>query len=200
MGAISRLVHSDLHRYVGRETSISDLLKQLLLNRSFRYSFWLRMCGCRNTPLRWLSICIHRQLSNRYGIQIPRNVRIGHGLFIGHHMCIVVADSTTIGNNCNLSQFTTIGSNKGQAATIGDNVYIGPGVCIVENVTLGNNATIGAGSVVVKDVPQDSTVAGNPARVVSMKDPGRFVNHRWTGAAIQNRQDGPLAATNASLS
>ncbi len=197
MGAITELVHSDLHRYSGR-TSASALLRELLLNRSFRYSFWLRMCGCRNAPLRWLAICIHRQLSNRYGIQIPRNTRIGHGLFIGHHMCIVVADSTTIGDNCNLSQFTTIGSNKGQAATIGDNVYIGPGVCIVENVTIGDNATIGAGSVVVKDVPQDSTVAGNPSRIVSMKAPGRFVNQRWTRTAAVSCQVDPLRTTRPS--
>ena len=52
-------------------------------------------------------------------------------------------------------------------------------VCIVENIHIGNNATIGAGAIVVKDVPDDSTVAGNPARVISMKTPGRFIWRRW---------------------
>ena len=64
-------------------------------------------------------------------------------------------------------------------AKIGDNVYIGPSVCIVENIHIGNNATIGAGAIVVKDVPDDNTVAGNPARVISMKTPGRFIWRRW---------------------
>ena len=68
---------------------------------------------------------------------------------------IIVNSSAKIGNNCNLSQFTTIGSNHGKAAQIGDNVYIGPGVCIVEDVVIGNNVTIGAGSVVTKDIPRD---------------------------------------------
>ena len=66
--------------------------------------------------------------------------------------------TTIIGNNVNLSQFTTIGANGGkQAAYIGDNVYIGPNVCIIDNVKIGNNATIGAGSVVTKDIPENAT-------------------------------------------
>lgn len=181
MANVRELIHSDLYRYTGR-VSTRSLLGELLRNRSFRYSFWLRLCRSDHTPLRWLAIVIHRHLSNAYGIQIPRRTRIGHGLYIGHHLCIVVSDTAVIGNNCNLSQFTTIGSNKGRAATIGDNVYIGPGVCVVEDVTIGSNATIGAGSVVVRDVPAGTTAAGNPARVVSTRDPGRFVAHRWEPA------------------
>ncbi len=77
-----------------------------------------------------------------------------------------------IGNNVNLSQFTTIGANGGrQAAEIGDNVYIGPNVCIIEHVKIGNNATIGAGSVVTKDIPENATAVGNYAKVISMNNP-----------------------------
>ncbi len=60
-----------------------------------------------------------------------------------------------------------VGSNEGQAATIGDNVYIGPNVCIVEDVMIGNNCTIGAGSVVTKDIPENATAAGNPTKIIS---------------------------------
>lgn len=119
------------------------------------------------------------RLSRKYGLQIPRNTQIGYGLYIGHGIGIVINPTTIIGNNCNLSQFTTIGSNHGKAAIIGDNVYIGPSVCIVENVIIGNNVTIGAGAVVVKDVPDNATVAGCPARVVSYKTPGRYIHNRY---------------------
>lgn len=53
-------------------------------------------------------------------------------------------------------------------------------MCIVENVKIGDGATIGAGSVVVHDVPAGATVAGNPAKVISWKEPGRLVWHKWT--------------------
>lgn len=56
----------------------------------------------------------------------------------------MVNPTAVIGNNCNLSQFTTIGSNYDKAATIGDNVYIGPNVCILEDVHIGSQVTIGA--------------------------------------------------------
>ena len=88
-------------------------------------------------------------------------------------------ETAVIGNNCNLSQFTSIGSNHNCAVTIGDNVYIGPNVCIVENVRIGNNVTIGAGSVVTKDIPDNATAVGNYAKVINYDHPGRYVNSRW---------------------
>lgn len=53
---------------------------------------------------------------------------------------------------------------------IGDNVSLGATVTIIGNVKIGNNVTIGAGSVVVKDVPDNCVVAGNPAKII------RYIN------------------------
>ena len=49
---------------------------------------------------------------------------------------------------------------------IGDNVWIGGGAIICQNVTIGNNTTIGAGSVVTKSIPDNVFAAGNPCRVI----------------------------------
>lgn len=100
-------------------------------------------------------------------------------VYIGHCMCMVIAGGTKIGNNCNLSQFLNIGSNEGKCAVIGDNVYIGPHVCLVEDVHIGNNATVGAGAIVTKDVPQNATAVGVPAHVVSCDNPGRYIKNCW---------------------
>ncbi|MGZ7455176.1 serine acetyltransferase, partial [Vibrio parahaemolyticus] len=80
----------------------------------------------------------------------------------------------------NLSQFTTIGSNHGQAAYIGNNVYIGPNVCLIEDVNIGDNVKIGAGAVVTRDIPENSTCAGVPAKVLKVDEkPNNYINRRW---------------------
>lgn len=115
----------------------------------------------------------------KYVIRLPLDTTVGYGLYIGHGGPIVISPTATIGNNVNLSQFTTIGSNEGKAAIIGDNVYIGPNVSIVEDVVIGNNVTIGAGSVVTKSIPDNATAVGNYAKVINYNNPGRYVNNRW---------------------
>ncbi|HET8761637.1 MAG TPA: serine O-acetyltransferase [Nitrospiria bacterium] len=178
MRSVIEYIKSDLYRYAGT-TSYRVLFQHLRKNPSFQYSFWFRLCKSRYRILRAVAKFKHRRLSDRYGIQIPPTTEIGYGLYLGHHMCIVINQSAKIGNNCNLSPFTTIGANHGKAADIGNNVYIGPNVSIVENVSIHHNSTIGAGATVVKDVPENATVAGCPAKVISMKEPGRYIKNRW---------------------
>ena len=48
--------------------------------------------------------------------------------------------------------------------------YIGYGVTIMMPVIIGNNVTIGAGAVVTKDIPDNAVAAGNPARVIRIKE------------------------------
>ena len=159
---------------------VNAVIKYLLFGRNhcFKYSFWLRLASRKN-PFYLLAVLMHNHLSIKYGIQIPRTCKIGYGFYIGHGIGVVINGGTIIGNNVNISQFLSIGSNKGTPAIIGNNVYIGPNVCIVENVNIGDNSTIGAGAVVVKDIPENSTVAGVPAKVISYKEPGRFIKDRY---------------------
>lgn len=99
-------------------------------------------------------------------MQISSQTTIGPGLYIGHGVGVIINPSSKIGSNVTLSQFLSIGSNNGKAATIEDNVYIGPSVCLVEDVTIGHGSIVGAGAIVTKNVPPLSMVAGNPAKVI----------------------------------
>ena len=173
------LIKCDLYRSTARY-SHKLLIKNLINNnRSFKYTFWWRLTQSNNLLVRTLARLMHLTLSIRYQIQIPKEAKIGPGLNLGHATGIVLSPTAEIGANCNISQFVNIGSNHGKAASIADNVYIGPMVCIVENVVIGNNVTIGAGSVVIKDIPENSTAVGNPSRVVNQNDPGRYIMNKY---------------------
>lgn len=170
MKDIIEYIRSDYHRYYGGgyETPFHRILMTALIarNHCFTYNFYLRLSQRKN-PFYLLARIKLRRMQVKYGIQIPAGTKIGYGFYIGHGIGIVIHPNTVIGNNVNISQFLTIGSNKSTPATIGDNVYIGPNVCIVEDVKIGNDVTIGAGSVVAKDILSGATAAGVPAKVIS---------------------------------
>ena len=130
--------------------------------------FWFRLAAVHSIvrPLFW--VC-YRRCATKFGIHMPTKTDVGGGFRIGHSF-VTVNPTAKIGNNVTLMQYSTIGSNFGQAATIGDCVWIGPGCCVVENVHIGKNAVIGAGAVVVKDIPDNAVAVGVPARVIKIRE------------------------------
>lgn len=169
-------IKSDLIRYRGKVTFL-DFVICLFWNKSFNFLFWMRICS-HGKLLRYIAIPIHK-IKMRGSIQIDYKTDIGYGLYIAHNGPVYINKSAKLGNNCNLSQGVTIGANEGKAATIGDCVYIGPNVCVVEEVIIGNNVTIGAGSIVTKNAENNATIAGNYAKVLNFNNPGRYINNKW---------------------
>jgi serine acetyltransferase len=106
------------------------------------------------------------------GVELPYKTVVKGPLTIYHGQSLVVNDGTIIGSNCKLRNSTTIGTKilpnglYSRSPILGDNVDVGANVCIIGDVKIGNNVTIGAGSVVVKDIPDNSVVVGNPARII----------------------------------
>jgi len=172
------LIRSDLFRHYG-DTRAASFVKGWLVNRGFNYMLWFRLANAGIPGVSAVAAILLRFKQNRFGIHIPRETRIGPGFYIGHGGPCVVNPTARIGRNVNLSPYVSIGSNHGKAAVIGDNVYIGPGALLVEDIAVGNNVTIGAGAVVTRSIPDNATVAGNPARVLNHECPGRYVNRRW---------------------
>ncbi|MFC2061049.1 serine O-acetyltransferase [Elusimicrobiota bacterium] len=106
------------------------------------------------------------------GISISCNARIGGGLYIGHFGQIIVHPDVIMGENCNIGQGITIGTagvGKTGAPVIGNNVYIGTGAKVLGRITIGNNVRIGANAVVIKDIPDNATAVGVPAKVVKTR-------------------------------
>jgi len=101
-----------------------------------------------------------------HGIIFERKVQVGSDARIGNFatilsMCVIGHD-VTIGEYVQIASFTFVAAR----ATIGNDVQIHPHSSILPGVKIGDRAVIGAGSVVMHDVPADTTVFGNPAKVV----------------------------------
>jgi len=95
---------------------------------------------------------------------------LGRRVFIDHGVGVVIGETAVIGNDVIIYQQVTLGgvsTSKGKRhPTLKDNVVIGAGSKVLGNITIGKNSKVGANSVVVKDVPEDSTAIGIPARVL----------------------------------
>lgn len=91
---------------------------------------------------------------------ITTNIKIGDFVWIN---C-----GNGIGHDVEIGDFTTVYSHIdiSGGVTIGSHCVIGSGVTINPRVKIGNGVIVGAGSVVVKDVPDNVTVAGVPAKVI----------------------------------
>ncbi len=117
-------------------------------------------------------------------IKLSPRFKLGDNCFIGHLCAFNMASGITIGDNCLISGQTVFYDNDGhpmnaderrknfpvspesvKPIVVGDDVWIGRGCMILKGVHIGDRAIIGAGSVVVRDVPADTVVAGNPAQV-----------------------------------
>lgn len=174
---MNEYIKSDCYRYFGK-TDIRTMIYGFLSNPLFRFQVAFRLCSSGGGTYILGRVLWFFNQTKRI-IQIQRGTRIGYGLKIGHLAPIIINPKTIIGDNFSIAHFVTIGSNHGTPASIGDSVYIGPNTSIVEDVNIGNLVTIGAGSVVTKDIPNNATAAGNYAKVISYKQPGRYIGNPW---------------------
>ena len=155
-------VLSDLKRYT-QQVKINMpiwvfFIYMLHNNRYYRSLFYYRIGPVWSLLISWY------RPGDRY-FTIAKDMSVGEGLLMAHPYATIL-NAESIGRNFSCLHCTTIGKTSKGRPVIGDNVSLGANVTIVGPVHIGNNVTVGAGSVIVKDVPDNCVVVGNPQRIV----------------------------------
>lgn len=158
-------INSDLFR-LSKQLSIQLPNGLLLLYMLHNNSYYRSLFYYRIGPIKAMLIGWYRP-GNKY-FSISYTTKIGKGVLIAHPYSTII-NAESIGDNFSCIHLTTIGETYKGRPTIGNNVSLGASVTIIGNVQIGDNVTVGAGSVVIKDIPDNCVVAGNPAKVIRGK-------------------------------
>jgi len=119
------------------------------------------------------------------GVEIHPGAKIGKNLFIDHGMGVVIGETSEIGDNVTIYHAVTLGGSspsidserqrhEKRHPTIGNDVVVGSGAQIIGPIKIGNGARIAANAVVVKDVDDNATMVGIPAKAVKVGNKGSF--------------------------
>ncbi len=175
-----------------REYLRSDLEANFNSRRScaYRYLKWLRICryfylkkGFIPHVLLKIASLRRRHYGDRYGFDFKYSSPLGKGCHISHNTGVINM-ACSCGDGMIFRNFVTIGVKKfgEKGPVIGDYVQFGTGCKVLGDITIGSNVLIGANAVVVNDVPDNSVVAGIPAKVI------RRTKDRW-GTPFTNDEE-----------
>jgi serine O-acetyltransferase len=166
-----RQIAQDLQAVFERDPAATSRLEVFLMYSGFhallayRIAHWLWKSKVPFFPrlisqiARWIT-----------GVEIHPGATIGTGFFIDHGMGVVIGETTEIGDYVTLFQGVTLGGTGKERGkrhpTLGNHVVVGAGAKVLGGIRIGDNVKIGANAVVLRTVPANSTVVGNPGRIV----------------------------------
>ena len=160
-----------LAAYQARDPAARSKLEVLLLYPGVHATMYhqaAHFCYCHN--LKFLARTISQWSRFWTGIEIHPGAKIGRRLVIDHGMGIVIGETAEIGDDCLLYHGLTLGgTGKDQGKrhpTIGNNVLVSTGAKVLGPFKVGDGARIAANAVVLKEIPENATAVGVPARVV----------------------------------
>jgi serine O-acetyltransferase len=122
-------------------------------------------------------------------------------------MGVVIGETAIVGDDCTLYHGVTLGGtswNKGKRhPTLEQGVVIGAGAKVLGPITIGKNAKIGSNAVVVKDVPENATAVGIPARILeeekAKKRDATAQKIGFSAYAVGNDENDPMTKAIHSL-
>jgi serine O-acetyltransferase len=162
---------ADLAAVYDRDPACTRYLEPLLYFKGFhalathRFAHHLWLSGRRD-----FALYLQSQSSRIFAVDIHPAAQFGKGIMLDHATALVVGETAVVGDNCSFLHAVTLGGSGKESGDrhpkIGDNVLIGAGAKVLGNIRVGRCSRIAAGSVVLNEVPDNTTVAGVPAKVI----------------------------------
>ncbi|WP_282035627.1 hypothetical protein [Saccharicrinis aurantiacus] len=143
-------------------SKFNELIYKLLVDRYFRTFFYFHLNNISSKILR-----IFYPSYPSFIIGDFSNIKGGVKLA---HPNATIINTETIGSSLYINHLVTIGEKNGKKPVIGNNVEIHANASVIGGITIGDNVIIGAGAVVVWDVPDNAVVAGNPAKIIKIRN------------------------------
>lgn len=164
-------IQQDLHAVFERDPAATSRLEVFLTYAGFHALLAYRLAHVLG---KWRIPVFPRVISQvaRWvtGVEIHPSAKIGEGFFIDHGMGVVIGETAEIGNHVTLFQGVTLGGTGKERGkrhpTLGNHVVVGAGAKILGGIRIGDNVKVGANAVVLRSVPPNSTVVGNPGRII----------------------------------
>jgi serine O-acetyltransferase len=165
-------LRADLDRLLGEWSAQGDapprplMLLSAAMNPGFQATVLYRLSRGLYLRKRQLAAWFVQMLNAwLLGCEVWPTAEIGPGLRITHPVGVGIAYSK-VGENLRINGLVQLGEKNGAFATVGDDVTLGVGSCLLGAVSVGDGAVVGAQSLVMCDVPARHMAVGSPARIL----------------------------------
>ena len=167
------LMASDIRakaQWVYGENTSRARIKALLTDGTFAMVMYRLMQASQRHHLPPLAMLFNK-LNGFFGrCIIGRGAEFGEEFVLIHSYGVVINSAVRCGRGVKIEHLVTIGAEGDESPVLGDNVFVGAGAKIIGPITIGNNVKIGANAVVTKDIPDNTTAVGIPAKAVEQND------------------------------
>lgn len=195
-GPIRDAIRADLQAVVSRDPATRGYSQPVLYFKGFHSIQSYRVAHYYWTKGRIpLALFLQSRISEVFAVDIHPGARIGKGIMFDHATSVVIGETAVVEDDFSMLHEVTLGGTGkvggDRHPKIGRGVMIGAGAKILGNIRVGEGAKVGAGSVVLHDVPPHTTVAGIPAKPVSMPAvsfPALEMDQTLDGKPIKHRR------------
>jgi serine O-acetyltransferase len=169
----SDILRIDIAAVYDRDPACERYIEPILYFKGFhaiqthRLAHWSLNQGRKD-----FALYLQSRASQVFQTDINPAARLGRGIFLDHATGLVVGETAVIGDDVSILHGVTLGGtgkeNGDRHPKIGSGVLIGAGATVLGNIKIGKCSRIAAGSLVVKEIPNNVTVAGVPARIIGV--------------------------------